>query len=142
MKPGAHSKVPTAINGIKLRKNYLYYTNTATSKFYRIPIAKNLTAPASAKAELLASNLFGDDFVLDAAGFAYVGGQAGVISFVDPSKGTVRPLAGALGSNSSALVGPTAVQFGRTASDLNSIYVTTDGGIVNTGDRESGREPD
>lgn len=132
MKPAADSKVPTAISGIKLRKNYLYYTNTATSKFYRLPIGKIFTVPAGAQAELLASNLPGDDFVLDAAGFAYVGGQAGVINFIDPSKGTVRPIAGTLGSNSSALVGPTAVQFGRTASDRNSIYVTTDGGILNT----------
>jgi hypothetical protein len=70
--------------------------------------------------------------VLDAAGFAYAGGQAGVINFVDPSKGTVRAIAGTLGLNSSASVGPTAVQFGRTASDRNSIYLTTDGGILNT----------
>jgi hypothetical protein len=107
-------------------------TNTATSKFYRLPIGKILTVPAGAQAELLASNLPRDDFVLDAAGFAYAGGQAGVINFVDPSKGTVRAIAGTLGLNSSALVGPTTVQFGRTASDRNNIYLTTDGGILNT----------
>jgi hypothetical protein len=34
-------------------------------------------------------------------------------------------------ANSTVLLGPTDAAFGRTASDLNRLYITTNGGMTN-----------
>lgn len=116
---------PTGVNGIKIFNNILYYTNTGLSSLFKVPILRNGTV--SGCLTMVANNLPCDDFAFDTQGNAYVAGPANVITKVSP-QGDQSVIAGTFNSTKSALVGSTAVAFGRLASDRTSIYVTTNGG--------------
>ncbi|KAL6885772.1 hypothetical protein GGI43DRAFT_388840 [Trichoderma evansii] len=52
------NSTPIGINGIKVRDNYLYWTNKAKFALYRVPIDTNTgISHANATAELLVENL-------------------------------------------------------------------------------------
>jgi hypothetical protein len=123
------SMYPTAskaagINGLKYQNGYLYYTNTGTSSYCRVPIYSNATA--SGKPELIVQVMKGDDLILDEPGVAYIGQQANFLSRVTLN-GTQEVVAGTTNSSSS-LLGPTAIAWGRTILDKNKLYITTNGG--------------
>jgi len=113
------------INGLKYQNGFLYYTNTGTNTYYRVPIYPNATASGSP--EVIAQVVKGDDLILDDSGTAYICQQVNSLSRVTLN-GTQQVIAGTPNSNSSSLLGPTAVAFGRGASDRNTLYITTNGG--------------
>lgn len=131
------------INGIKIFDGLLYYTNTGAQAMYRIPIFES-NGTAKGRAELVASNLPCDDFVLNERGVAYVAGPANAIIKIDTTQAASRlgqfdrVVAGTFNSTMSALVSPTAVQWGRGDSDRTSLYVTTNGGAGSGGNGTEG----
>jgi hypothetical protein len=125
MKPS--SSYPIGINGIKVRDGYLYYISEAQELvFSRIPVNTTSSAPTG-PAEIIATNIFGDDFSLDQAGNAYVGENPwDVVAKVTPG-GEVSVVAGSL--NSTLVAGATSTAFGRTSGNGSVLYVTTSGGL-------------
>ena len=114
------------INGAKVWKGHFYYDNTGSEKLFKIPISQN--GSPMGKAVEVTGQLTCDDFIIDSEGTAFVAGPANVITRVS-TNGQKSIIAGTLNSNSSALVGPTAVAFGRLAVDSSDLYVTTNGGL-------------
>lgn len=123
---GPHPGV-AGVNGIKVFNESLYYTNTGLQSIYRKPMLPDGFAHGSA--ELLATHVLGDDFLVTMEAL-YVASPANVILRVADGKQEV--IAGVYNSSSSGLIGPTAVQFGRLATDGSSLYVSTNGGVRTT----------
>ncbi|EME78772.1 uncharacterized protein MYCFIDRAFT_43655 [Pseudocercospora fijiensis CIRAD86] len=129
---------PPGINGVKVHNGSLYWTNTGQSKLYKVEIDEKGNVSDGCKAQVVAANLGCDDFVLDFDGNVYVASPLGVVTKVSPT-GQQEVIAGnSTGSNK--LNGPTAVGFGRLASDRWSLYVTTDGGLPQFGGPVNGTE--
>ncbi|KZP21489.1 hypothetical protein FIBSPDRAFT_1020155 [Athelia psychrophila] len=127
MKIAANATIPVGINGLHIRRGYLYYTSSTQGLFARVPIHADGT-PAGA-AEVIAHNGFDDDFVFDRAGNAYVATNAdNTVQKITPA-GNVTVVAGSV--NSTLVAGSTAAQFGRTAADSSVLYVTKDGKFTN-----------
>jgi hypothetical protein len=134
MKP--NSSYPIGINGIKVRDGYLYYTSEAQELFCRIPI-NTTSGTATGPAEIIATNIFGDDFSLDQAGNAYVGENIrNVVAEITPG-GNVSVVAGSL--NSTLVAGATSTAFGRTSGNGSVLYVTTSGGLGSPVRAEGGK---
>lgn len=121
------------VNGISVASGYLYYDNSNTVNFYRIPI--NATSgTATGPAELLVdnefSNIFPDDFTLDFAGNAWLACEYGHIAFFEGvGSGNSPESIVAVAANATGPHGLTAAKFGTTEEDLirGSLYVTTNG---------------
>lgn len=106
------------VNGIKVFRGYLYWTNTDAGLLARIKINKD--GKPSGASEIIASNLSGpDDFTLDENGVAYIAlGTANELGIVYHG-----------GSNRTVTVGgPTAAKFGRQHGDHHRLYLSTHGG--------------
>lgn len=123
---GPHPGV-AGVNGIKVSNEWLYYTNTGLQSVFRKPILPDGVAHGSP--ELVASHVFGDDFLVTKEAL-YVASPANVVLRVADCKQEI--IAGVYNSSLSGLIGPTAVQFGRLAPDGNSLYVSTNGGVQKT----------
>jgi len=120
MKP--NSSLPVGINGIKIHDEYLYYTSTAQKLFSRTPIDTTSGTPTG-PAEIIATNVPGDDFSLDQAGDAYVAENPwDVVAKVTPG-GEVSVVA-AQGLNSSlaatTLTSPPGVTFATTSQGFSA----------------------
>lgn len=114
---------PLGINGIKVRSDHLWFTNTLQNTVCKIPIDP-LTGSVTGPVKVITNNLLGpDDFTLDTAGRPYVA------SFSTNQLEAVKPN-GDLVVIATGLVGPTSAAFGRTADDSTTIYVTTSGTMV------------
>ena len=120
------------INGIKISGSTLYFTNTGQQIYASIPIhLSNGTAagPSKIVAHSLTSTTSYDDFIIDErTGAVYLTTMAGdSIAQLTPS-GKQTIIAGKMGSTEIAQ--PTAVRFGRTWFDKDTLYVTTGGGVA------------
>ena len=126
-------------DGVKVQNNTLYYSSSTHKSVFSIPIDSTTgIVPPLAEATVLASNMTVDDFVLDAQGKIYAAGNAAnVIWLIDPAANTTSVFAGTPGSNSSTIVGASAIQFGRLPADSNSLYVTA-GGYIGTTPKNPG----
>lgn len=120
-------KGAAGVNGINIFNHSLYWTNTGLQGLYRIPISPDGVSHGSA--ELVADKVFGDDFLITKRG-AYVASPADVLLHVFDGKQQI--IAGTFNSTLSGLVGPTAVRFGRLATDRSSLYISTNGGVKDT----------
>ena len=121
MKPTS-TVAPTGVNGIKVRDNSLYFTNTNQAIWAKVPINPDGTAAGSATT-VVSNFVAGDDFVFD-----YIGD----VLFAGNNELRARALTGGsvmVASTDSLLSGSTACEFGRTGSDWGSLYVSTNGGI-------------
>ena len=112
---------PLGVNGIHASEGYLYLTNTGKAQYSRVPI--DSTGLPTGDGEVLAQgNIFPDDFAVTSSGAAafIADGAANVIQFTSGAPGSAfKPVC--------SVNGPTAVQFGRTDSDKNTLYVTASG---------------
>ncbi len=117
------------VNGIKIRDGVLYFTNTGANTFYRLPIHANGTAAGNPS--IVASGLdFVDDFQFNDRGDAFIAlNFVGELVEVTP-KGKKTVL---VGNTTLTLPNPTAVQFGRTFADRQSLYITEDGNATRGG---------
>ncbi|PIA97638.1 hypothetical protein CB0940_06026 [Cercospora beticola] len=75
----------TGVNGVKVRKGNIYYTNTGKSSLYRVAVDEKGQVQETSTPTLITGNLTCDDLVLDRDGTAYVAGPLGVVTKVDPS---------------------------------------------------------
>jgi len=127
MKPVAGAPAAIGVNGIKIRKGTLFFTNTFGMTFNSVPIQKDGTAIGAAKT--IVKNGVGDDFTFDKTGNAFVAqNPLNTLQKITPGGKQVTVVAGNL--NSTQLAGPTAAQFGRTKRDGKTLYVTTNGGLA------------
>ncbi|KAG8676464.1 hypothetical protein FPOAC2_02561 [Fusarium poae] len=120
------------INGIKIRHNYLYFSNSNAVKIYRTAITESGFPVKGSKPQLVVdlSNIveFLDDFTFDSQGNIYaVSNSDNSIVFFNVKSGKSRIVVG--GVNEMTVAGSTAVAFGRTKKDRNTFYVSTGGGL-------------
>ena len=110
------------VNGLKVRANDLYFTNTQKQILAKVPI--NSKGQRAGDLTILAKGGFDpDDFAMD------VGGDSYVTSYTLGSQGIVFvPREGGVATQIAGVRGPTACAFGRTAADCQSLYVSTSGG--------------
>lgn len=127
MKPVPNSlNIVLGINGVHTRDGYLYFTNSFQYLFARVPISAQGTHTGAY--EVVAHSGPSDDFTFDIEGNAYITQDPGdALEQVTP-QGKVTVLAG--NTNSTILEGDTAVAFGRTWRDFDTLYITTNGGIA------------
>jgi hypothetical protein len=124
------------INGMKIRGKYLYYGTTGQLIFCRIPINMADGTPAG-KAEVIAKNVFVNDFSFDDKGNAFAAQNVqDTVAKIAPN-GMVTVVAGSL--NSTLVAGATATEFGKTRKDRSVLYVTTSGGIGSPVQVEGGK---
>lgn len=122
------------VNGISVVNGYLYYDNSNTMNFYRIPIntsSGSAIGPTELLVDQVFSNIFADDFTLDFAGNAWFACEYGHVAFLKGLGSGNHPNLTAISANTTGLPhGLTAVKFGTTEEDLirGSLYVTSNGG--------------
>ncbi|KAM0474231.1 hypothetical protein ACHAP7_007918 [Fusarium lateritium] len=110
---------PAGVNGIKIFKNHLYFTNSARQSFGRVKIDKmgNKIGEIQTIAKLEGSQYAPDDFAVDKHGNAYVVfWQDRVIKITPQGKQTVIV--------DGLLAGPTSAVFSK---DYKTLYVVTSG---------------
>ncbi|PGG99672.1 hypothetical protein AJ79_08446 [Helicocarpus griseus UAMH5409] len=115
--------IPISVNGVLARGGTLYYTNMGQRNFLSIPL--NDDGTAAGNATVIASDIGGDDFEIDAVGTAYI------TTYTDNTLFRVSA-AGELMTSilDFQLNGLTAAHFGRTADDERTLYVVTNEGRV------------
>lgn len=126
------------VNGIRVVGDYLYFDNSDTAAFYRIPIDP-VTGLVKGIAETIVDNIFEnvivDDFTIDFAGNAWVVSGRGEVLFLgNATSGTTKNIQIIAGSKvDTSITGHTAAKFGTRRDDLErgSLYATTSGGAVN-----------
>ncbi|KAG5981726.1 hypothetical protein E4U55_002623 [Claviceps digitariae] len=129
MKPSSGTTYSIGINGLRMRANYLYFTNSATHALYRIMVNLDGSTAPGAKVETVKvlDASFADDFDFGPA----AGSTAWVATNFDNSiiavapGGQARVAAG--GPNSPVIPSDTSCRFGRTVADASVLYVTTAG---------------
>ena len=121
--------IQLGINGIKIYGGALYFTNSGANALYRLPIHRNGTAAGNAS--IVASGLdVADDFQFDNKGNAFITlNTPGELVKVTP-EGIKTVL---VGNTTLILPNPTAAQFGRTAADRRSLYISEDGNATRGG---------
>ncbi|CAH0020353.1 unnamed protein product [Clonostachys rhizophaga] len=118
--------IPLGANGLKIRGSHLYFTNSATGVFARIPIDSlgnnigSIEEIASLDNVSMAGNLY-DDFDIDCKGNAYLSVHGSSVNRVTRN-GVQTTLAG--GFNGTLVKDPTSVSLAR---DGKSVYVGTGG---------------
>ncbi|KAH8898716.1 hypothetical protein GQ53DRAFT_741971 [Thozetella sp. PMI_491] len=125
LKIATSAAIPLGVNGVKVLRNYLYFTSTSQQIFGRFPIDAD-GKPTSA-AEVVAEGFLQDDFSLAEDSTAYI--QTDPLNTVVEvtSGGVVSTIAGALSSLEFA---------GATASAWDNdqvgkvLYVTATGGLA------------
>ncbi|KAK4977754.1 hypothetical protein LTR42_002127 [Elasticomyces elasticus] len=124
------------INGIHVRDNYLYFTNSFSSSlvFGRIPISSNGFATGSVQT-IVATPRYptnigyhADDFALDGDGNAWITTDASSTLVKATPGGNVTIIEG--GPQAAVVAGCTSAAFGRTRGKRVTLYITTNGGLV------------
>jgi len=119
---------PIGINGVKVRGCHLFYTNTATASFFKIPIDSSL-GTATGPAILITSGVPGDDFTFDKQGDAWVANTEAELVLLPmaatAAPGSVVPEVEAGSVNSTVLAGVTAAEFGYDGE----LFLSTSGGL-------------
>jgi hypothetical protein len=126
MKPLPNQVVAIGINGVKIVRGFLYFTNTFAQTLVRVKVDR-VTGEAVGPYEVVARNLSpADDFALAEDGTAFVAGVVlNIVTEVSP-QGSAKVIAGNL--NSTDVAGATSASLGRTPWDRNVVYVATNGG--------------
>lgn len=108
-------------NGVKVNRGAVFVTNSAQEILARIPIADG--GPGAP--EIIARDVVLDDIAIAASGVIY--------GATHPDNSVVRiDLSGAVTTIATAedgVTGATALAFGRTAADADTVYVVTSGGV-------------
>ena len=124
MAPTSGATLPVGINGLKVRDQSLYFSNTDQALIGKVDL--NADGSAKGPAVTVVGNAPGaDDFQFDPRGDIFIAGD-NAVRFHGVSDGSSGPPL--VVTNSSLVVGSTAAEFGRLHGDLGSVYVTTNGG--------------
>jgi hypothetical protein len=117
-----------AVNGIHVRGSYLFFTNLNKGILGRIPISLSTGIPTS-PVEIIVQGVQGDDFAVSRDGktaWVAMNGQNSLVE-VDIFARSARVVA-----ESSYLASASAVSFGRTLLDQDSIYISSAGVLDGT----------
>lgn len=125
MKSPENPQVPIAVNGIKIRGGYLYWTATSKALFCRIKIDEDGTT--SGDVEVLHQGLIGDDFCFDTKGNVWLTQNPLNTVGVVKAQGGIVTVAGRI--DSMTVAGGTACQFDRKKGNEHILYVVTTGGL-------------
>ncbi|KAI1453108.1 hypothetical protein F4805DRAFT_444733 [Annulohypoxylon moriforme] len=123
----ADGALPIGINGLKVHAGYVYWGNSATATIYRAKIDKKGYPVANATVETVAAldSDFVDDFAFDEQGMLWVATNGdNKVDIVRPD-GVFETVVG--GATLDTVGGDSAVAFGRTKADRNTVYVSTSG---------------
>ena len=114
-----------AANGIKLHEGTIFVSNSDRGTLLQIPVADD--GSAGVPTTYFTGPLI-DDFTIAASGAIYATTHGNDVFRINPdlSMETIASVA-------QGVVGNTAVAFGRTAFDDETVYVTTDGGLFVAG---------
>lgn len=113
----SNSTVELSVNGVHVFGEHIYFDNTATETFFRVPryAVKGYSGPIHVVANLTVA---ADDFTFDIEGNAYIAGSNKITKV--SKYGTQCVFSNVQGSTSAA--------WGRTPLDANTLYVTTKAG--------------
>lgn len=106
------------VNGLKINGGYVYFTNTATNVYGRIPISDE--GRQAGDIEIVATDASSDDFAIDSNGVAYLGTQSDPVVLRIFPNGTKTEIA-----SSSEMDRPCSLDL---AADGVTGYVTTSTG--------------
>ena len=109
--------LPIGSNGIKLFAGAVYISNTGAGTILRVPVLPDGSAGVPT---IYASSIQVDDFAFGSDGSIFAATQSGTIIRLRPD--------GTRTTMSTATLGDAAVAFGRTAADVQDIYVVNNGG--------------
>ncbi|CAG8099368.1 unnamed protein product [Penicillium nalgiovense] len=111
------------VNGIKIKYEYLYWTNTAAGTLNRSRITNQ--GVAVGKSEVVVSNVpKADDFIFKKNGVVFVAqNQMDELSVLYPKSSAVQVVASS--NTSTVLAGVAAGAFGRLQHDKDGLYLTT-----------------
>ncbi|KAJ4416811.1 hypothetical protein N0V82_006540 [Gnomoniopsis sp. IMI 355080] len=119
-------------NGLKVRDDYVYWTNTARGFLARIPVGTD--GLPTGDSAIVATNLAkADDFQFRSTGEVFVAqNQQDTLSAAwGVESGDVVSAKAIAGSNiSTILAGVSSPKFGRTSTDSNRLYLSTSGGLA------------
>ncbi|KAF1986939.1 hypothetical protein K402DRAFT_59449 [Aulographum hederae CBS 113979] len=130
MKPIPSAAVPIGINGIRVRGDTVFYTNTFAQTLWKVRINPSTGTPKG-EYELVAQGVLGDDFALK-GGYAYVcGNPINVVTKVDvQEKGEGESVVVAGNLNSTALAGVAGAAWGRGREGRETLFGVTTGGLA------------
>jgi hypothetical protein len=117
-----------AVNGIHVRGSYLFFTNLNKGILGRIPISLSTGIPTG-PVEIIVQGVQGDDFAVSRDGktaWVAMNGQNSLVE-VDIFARSARVVA-----ESSYLASASAVSFGRTLLDQDSLYISSAGVLDST----------
>ena len=120
--PASSASNKIGVNGLKVRKGYVYFTSTTKAIYGRIPVNKD--AIQVGPVEIITSGFTLDDFYLAQDGRAYLATNSENRLFEVSPLGEVLLVAGGL--NELTVAGLTAV---ASSQDGKTLYVTTNGGM-------------
>ncbi|KAJ5761966.1 uncharacterized protein N7511_005348 [Penicillium nucicola] len=124
MAPADYLGLQLGINGVRVVRDYLYYSNTPKRYFCRVRIDLH-TGQAKGPYEIISDGVLSDDFAVGPGDIGYLAGAMdNVVTRVLPD-GTYEVIAGS--KDSTALMTATSAAFGRARHDRGILYVTTGG---------------
>ncbi|KAJ5297914.1 hypothetical protein N7508_008163 [Penicillium antarcticum] len=124
MAPADYLGLQLGINGLRVARDYLYYSNTAKRLFCRVRIDLR-TGQAKGPYEVISGGVLSDDFAVGPGDVGFLAGAMdNVVTKVWPD-GYHEIAAGS--KNSTLLMTATSAAFGRGKSDRGVLYVTTGG---------------
>jgi hypothetical protein len=123
------------VNGVHVAGNYLYFTNTMKGLFARVPVDR-ATGSTAGPVEVLVEELLGaDDFAIGPKQVdAYVvNALTGVIYRIDFATKKSEVFV-----KDPRIAGPTSATFGRGKLDQNTLYVVTNGNLLENANSPNG----
>jgi hypothetical protein len=133
MAPVPNSTFGIGVNGVHVRGEHVYWTNSDLVTIYRLLITKDGYPKKGAEPEVVINlsrfSALIDDFIFDKEGNIYVPAfDVHSVIWVNVKAGTARVVAGS--PDTLTLPGVTAVAFGRGDNDKDTLYATTSGGLA------------
>ncbi|RSL99288.1 hypothetical protein CDV31_012246 [Fusarium ambrosium] len=133
MDPMEGARLPIGVNGIQIRDEHLYWTNSFQACIYRIAITPTGFPARYSRPELIANLSQGvnflDDFTFDLDGNIYASTNLdNSVVYIDAQSKEWKTVVGGIGEMTVA--GSTSVAFGRGEKNKEVLYVSTSGAIA------------
>jgi sugar lactone lactonase YvrE len=143
MKIAPNASLAIGINGLRISKDTLYWTNSFERTIYRVTIDKNGSVAPGAAVETVVQikeAVFLDDFAIGSDGIIWAAENVANRLFAVRPDGSYQVVEG--GVNQVTVAGDTAAAFGKGRKDQKTLYVVTSGaqaGPVNGTYTEGGK---
>ncbi|OHF01707.1 hypothetical protein CORC01_02898 [Colletotrichum orchidophilum] len=131
LEPTSATVPPIGINGVHIRGDFLYWTNSSLRKVFRVKLDRSGRVSSGATIEQIASIdvAFLDDFTFDKNGDIWaVTNIDDKLVYINP-EGNSTIVAGS--ETELTIAGGTAAAFGRNVKDREILYAVTGGALAN-----------